>query len=127
MCCVKSIVRGVPTNAVIFISNNRLNPFGYFVSQVLVPNNSTFCLHSVLMGFVWISEQTAIISLYSIMVFITETECVKIYISELALYSYQYVPTAHVTMRDMTLIKLTAASFVGTGGFLIRYSNGHNK
>ena len=37
-------------------------------------NNSTFCPHSVFMCFVWISEQTAIISLYNInwLVFITE-------------------------------------------------------
>ena len=41
-------------------------------------NNSTFCPHSVFMCFVWISEQTAIISLYNInwLVCITETECV---------------------------------------------------
>jgi hypothetical protein len=41
-------------------------------------SNSTFCPHSVFMCFVWISEQTAIISLYNINwpVFITETECV---------------------------------------------------
>jgi hypothetical protein len=41
-------------------------------------NNSTFCPHSVFMCFVWISEQTAIISLYNInwLVFITEPECV---------------------------------------------------
>ena len=40
--------------------------------------HSTFCLHSVFMCFVWIREQTAIISLYSIgwLVFVTETECV---------------------------------------------------
>jgi hypothetical protein len=40
--------------------------------------NSTFCPHSVFMCFVWISEQTAIISLCNInwLVFITETECV---------------------------------------------------
>ena len=40
--------------------------------------NSTFCPHSVFMCFVWISEQTAIISLRSTdwLVFITETECV---------------------------------------------------
>ena len=39
--------------------------------------NSTFCPHSVFMCFVWIWEQTAIISLYSInwLVFITETQC----------------------------------------------------
>ena len=37
-------------------------------------NNSTFCPHSVFMCFVWISEQTVIISLYNInwLVFITE-------------------------------------------------------
>ena len=41
-------------------------------------NNSTFCPHSVFMCFVWISEQTAIVSLYSInwLVCITETQCV---------------------------------------------------
>jgi len=40
--------------------------------------HSTFCPHSIFMCFVWIREQTAIISLYSIdwLVFITETECV---------------------------------------------------
>jgi hypothetical protein len=41
-------------------------------------SSSTFCPHSVFMCFVWIWEQTAIISLYCInwLVFITETECV---------------------------------------------------
>ena len=40
--------------------------------------HSTFCPHSVFMCFVWIWEQTAIISLYSIdwLIFITETESV---------------------------------------------------
>jgi hypothetical protein len=48
------------------------------VPQSLTYKNSTFCPHSVFMYFVWISEQTAIISLYSInwLVFITETVCV---------------------------------------------------
>jgi hypothetical protein len=36
------------------------------VSLGLTLTNSTFCPHSVFMCFVWISEQTAIISLYSI-------------------------------------------------------------
>jgi len=38
----------------------------------------TFCPHSVFMCFVWISEQTAIISVYSInwLVCVTETVCV---------------------------------------------------
>ena len=41
-------------------------------------NNSTFCPHTVFICFVWISEQTAIISLHNInwLVFITETESV---------------------------------------------------
>jgi hypothetical protein len=41
-------------------------------------NNSTFCPHSVFMCFMWIWEQTAIISLYSInyLTFITEMKCV---------------------------------------------------
>ena len=40
--------------------------------------NSTFCPHSVFKCFVWVWEQTAIVSLYSInwLVCITETECV---------------------------------------------------
>ena len=39
-------------------------------------NNSTFCPHTEFMCFVWISEQTAIISLYNInwLVFITQTQ-----------------------------------------------------
>jgi len=44
----------------------------------LTVRNSTFCPHSVFTCFVWISKQTAILSLYSInwLVFITETESV---------------------------------------------------
>jgi len=40
-------------------------------------SNSTFCPHTVFMCFVWISKQTAIISLYSInwLVCVTETVC----------------------------------------------------
>jgi hypothetical protein len=49
-----------------------------YVPPGLTFTNSTFCPHSVFMCFVWISEQTAIISLYIInwLAFITETECV---------------------------------------------------
>jgi hypothetical protein len=49
-----------------------------YVPPGLTFTNSVFCPHSVFMCFVWISEQTAIISLYSInwLVFVTETECV---------------------------------------------------
>jgi len=50
---------------------------GSLYTASLTFSNSTFCPHSVFMCFVWISEQTAIISLYSInwLVFITEMKC----------------------------------------------------
>ena len=43
-------------------------------TTILTFNSSKFCPHSVFMCFVWISKQTAIISLYSIdwLVFVTE-------------------------------------------------------
>ena len=49
-----------------------------YAPRGLTLQNSTFCPHAVFMCFVWISEQTAIISLYNInwLVFINETECV---------------------------------------------------
>ena len=53
---------------------NSFQPNGYYMYHQFNINNSTFCPHSVFMCFVWIWEQTAIISLYSInwLVFITE-------------------------------------------------------
>ena len=61
-------------------------------------HNSTFCPHSVFMCFVWISEQTAIISLYSInwLVFITETGCVYCAVRTGSLY------TASLTFSNST-------------------------
>ena len=58
--------------------NGRLAQSSYrllYVPADLTFSNSTFCPHSVFMCFVWISEQTTIISLYSInwLGFITET------------------------------------------------------
>ena len=62
-------------------------------------SNSTFCPHSVFICFVWISEQTAIISLYNIngLVCITETECLLrgtdwMYIC-IYIYIYIYIVT----------------------------------
>ena len=51
---------------------------GYLYTASLTFNNPTFCPRSVFMCFVWIWEQTVIISLYNInwLVCITETECV---------------------------------------------------
>ena len=55
-------------------------------------NNSMFSPHGVFMCFVWISEQTAIISLYSInrLVFITETDTVYSAVRTEALNQIQY-------------------------------------
>ena len=57
---------------------NLLKPSGNYMYHQFNIHNSAFCPHSVFMCFVWISEQTASISLYSInwLVFITETDCV---------------------------------------------------
>ena len=61
-----------------------------YVPPGLTFRNSTFCPHSVFMRLVWISEQTAIISLYSInwLVFITETESVYCAVRAECKYSY---------------------------------------
>ena len=74
---------------------------GHYMYRTVVPicaaslafTNSTFCPHSVFMCFVWIWEQTAIISPYSInwLVCITETECV-----------YCAVRTEHLTFSNST-------------------------
>ena len=55
---------------------NPLKPCGFYMyHQVFTFNNSTFCPHSVFVCFVWIWEQTSIISLYNInwLVLIPET------------------------------------------------------
>ena len=54
------------------------SPLVTICTASLTFSNPTFCPHSVFMCFVWISEQTAIISLYNInwLVFITEMESV---------------------------------------------------
>ena len=62
-------------------------------------NNSTFCPHSVFMCFVWISEQTAIISLYNInwLVFITVTQCVHCAVRTECLYKILFYPPLPVS------------------------------
>ena len=61
-----------------------------------------FCSHSVVMCFVWISEQTAIISLYNInsLVCITETECVYCAVRTDSLYVIQV--TCFVWISEQT-------------------------
>ena len=51
---------------------------GHYMYRQFNFHNCTFCPHSVFMCFVWISEQTAIISLYNInlLVCITQTQSV---------------------------------------------------
>ena len=76
-----------------FPSLTLRSPVVTICTTSLTFNNSTFCPHSVFMCFVWISEQTAIISLYSIdwLVFITETECVYCAVRTGCLYIYIYI------------------------------------
>ena len=69
-------------------------PSGYYMYRTVVTictTKSTFCPHSVFMCFVWMWEQTAIISLYSInwLVFITETVCVYSAVQTGSLYIIQ--------------------------------------
>ena len=63
-------------------------------TEHLTVNNSTFCPHTIFMCFMWIWEQTAIISLYSIdwLVFIPDTECVycAVRTGYIHLYTYPY-------------------------------------
>ena len=68
-----------------------------FIYASLTFSNSTFCPHSVFMCFVWIWEQTAIISLYRInwLVCITETECVYCVVRTGSLYIIQFNITVY--------------------------------
>ena len=66
----------------------------WLIANGLTFSNSTFCPHSVFMCFVWISEQTAIISLCNInwLVFITETRSVYCAVRSASLYIYVKKP-----------------------------------
>ena len=69
-------------------------------------NNSTFCPHSVFMCFVWISEQTTIISLYNInwLVFITE-DCVYCAVRTESLNIIQVNLGSHYAKMKITVKK----------------------
>jgi hypothetical protein len=76
-----------------------------YMRPCLTFSSSTFCPHSVFMCFVWIWEQTAIISLYNInwLVFITETECVYCAVRTESLYINQVIwvcRTLNVTVNS---------------------------
>jgi hypothetical protein len=74
-------------------------------------NNSTFCPHSVFMCFVWISEQTAIISLYNInwLICITDTECVYCavragYLSKIHVNLFKCLTQSHYSIQCATTV-----------------------
>ena len=73
-------------------------------------HNSPFCPHSAFMCFVWISEQTAIISLYSIdwLVFITEKERVycAVWIESLNMVEVNLClqSTQHIFLTSMNIM-----------------------
>jgi hypothetical protein len=71
---------------------------GSLYTASLTFSNFTFCPHGVFMCFVWIAEQTAIISLYSInwLIFVTETDCVYCAVRIGSLY------TASLTFSNFT-------------------------
>ena len=71
--------------------------------------NSTFCPQSVFMCFVWIWEQTAIISLYNIkwLVFIPQTECLLRGTDWLFIYNSTFCPQS-VFMCFVWIWKQTA-------------------
>ena len=81
---------------------------GHYMYHQFNIHNSTFCPHSVFMCFVWIWEQTAIISLYNInwLVFITETECVYSAVRTGFLYIIQtpLKPSGHYMYRTVVTI-----------------------
>jgi hypothetical protein len=53
---------------------------------------------------------------------------VKIYISEFILDRCEHTPVVYVIMHCMILLcLLIVPRLMGTGGFLIRYSNNHTK
>ena len=73
-------------------------------------HNATFCPHSVYMCFVWIWEQTAIISLYSInwLVFITEMDCVYCAVRTGSLYITIETPVVTVCTTRFNIYNATS-------------------
>ena len=94
------------------------HPLVTICTTSLTFTNSTFCPHSAFMCFVWIWEQTAIISLYSInwLVCITETECVycavragSLYISPFNLCQFKTLTVSHICSAAV-LLQCTCAT-----------------
>ena len=117
--CVYCAVR----TGYLYIIQIPLKPSGHYMYRTVVTictasltlNNSTFYPHTVFMCFVWISEQTAIISLYNInwLVCITETECVYCAVRTGYLYIIQILlkPSSHYMYRTVVTICTTSLTF----------------
>ena len=90
---------------------NLIKPSGHYMYHSLTFNNPTFCSHSVFICFLWISEQTAIISIYNInwLVFIIETGSVYCAVRT---GSFHFVH--HVSSRSIH-VKFVMDSDTGTG------------
>ena len=102
-------------------------------TEHLTFTNSTFCPHTVFMCFVWIWEQTAIISLYCInwLVCIAETECVYCAVRTGSLYTI--LRSAHTVylcvlygyqneQRLISMYNINCSIFIAeTGVFTARY------
>ena len=116
-CIIRVFVRSSYIWYVYFVSDvTTVQPSGYYMYRTVVTictasltySNSTFCPHNVFMCFVWISEQTAIISLYSInwLICITETECVycavrtKCYVIQVYFRSSATLSTTKLTLTS---------------------------
>jgi len=84
------------------VTYNLLNQWCLYVPSPLTPEDFSYCVY-IFMCFVWISEQTAIISLYKInwLGFLTETECVYCEVRAEYLCAIQVSFTQHgLTLRD---------------------------
>jgi hypothetical protein len=99
-----------------------------YVAPSLTFTNSVSCPHSVFMCFVWISEQTAIVSLHSSNwpVLITKVECLLVKHGCAILYYYIYIYCFNQTRNILdywyhyvctpVVTYLIAVSFVGNFG-----------
>jgi hypothetical protein len=75
--------------------------YGLYIPPCLTFTNSTFCPHSVFMCFVWISEQTAIICLYSInwLVFITHSVMIRLRTDQMCTYLFVHYVIRYLKTR----------------------------
>jgi hypothetical protein len=100
--------------------------YGLYIPPGLTFTNSAFCPHSVFMCFVWISEQTAIISIYSInrLVSITETQrvygAVRTQSLNITGYNFIFKKGRAMAQADPTLPRSATGHYFGSStGFVL--------